>query len=70
MSGGGQQGLPGLSGRTAIVTGASKGLGRAHARWLAAQGCAVVVSNRPGPGGASSAQAVVDEIVAAGGRRP
>ena len=68
MSGGDQQGLPGLSGRTAIVTGASKGLGRAHARWLAAQGCAVVVSNRPGPAGASSAQAVVDEIVAAGGR--
>jgi len=68
VSGGGQQGLPGLSGRTAIVTGASKGLGRAHARWLAAQGCAVVVSNRPSPGGASSAQAVVDEIVAAGGR--
>jgi NAD(P)-dependent dehydrogenase (short-subunit alcohol dehydrogenase family) len=52
----------------AIVTGAAKGLGRAHARWLAAQGCTVVVNNRPGPDGSSPAQAVVDEIVAAGGR--
>lgn len=37
-----------LAGRTAIVTGASKGLGRAHARLLAARGCAVVVSNGRG----------------------
>ncbi len=57
-----------FSGRTAIVTGASKGLGRAYAHWLAAHGCAVIVSNRPAPDGSSSAQAVVDEIVAAGGR--
>ena len=61
-------GRPDFTGRTAIVTGASKGLGRAYARWLAAHGCAVVVSNRPAADGASSAQAVVDEIVAAGGR--
>ena len=57
-----------FSGRTAVVTGASKGLGRAYARWLAAHGCAVVVSNRPAPDGSSSARAVVEEIVAAGGR--
>lgn len=57
-----------FAGRTAIVTGASKGLGRAYALWLAARGCAVVVSNRPAPGGGSSAQAVADEIVAGGGR--
>jgi len=57
-----------FSGRTAIVTGAAKGLGRAYALWLAARGCAVVASNRPGPDGVSSAQDVVDEIMAAGGR--
>jgi NAD(P)-dependent dehydrogenase (short-subunit alcohol dehydrogenase family) len=56
-----------FTGRTAIVTGASKGLGRAYARWLAARGCAVVVSNRKAQDGSASAQAVVDEIVAAGG---
>ncbi|ATE63936.1 SDR family NAD(P)-dependent oxidoreductase [Rhizorhabdus dicambivorans] len=59
---------PDFSGRTAIVTGAAKGLGRAYARWLAARGCAVVVSNRPAADGTSAAQAVVDEIAAAGGR--
>lgn len=59
---------PDFTGRTAIVTGGSKGLGRAYALWLAARGCAVVVSNRPARDGSVSAQAVVDEIVAAGGR--
>ncbi|ABQ66705.1 short-chain dehydrogenase/reductase SDR [Rhizorhabdus wittichii RW1] len=57
-----------FTGRTAIVTGAAKGLGRAYARWLAARGCAVVASNRPAADGGSAAQATVDEIVAAGGR--
>ena len=57
-----------FSGRIAIVTGASKGLGRAYALWLAARGCAVVASNRPGSDGSSSAQDVVNEITAAGGR--
>lgn len=57
-----------FSGRTAIVTGASKGLGRAYARWLAAQGCAVVASNRPGADGTSTVAATVDEILADGGR--
>ena len=57
-----------FTGRTAIITGASKGLGRAYALWLAARGCAVVVSNRPAADGASSAQAVADEIARAGGR--
>ena len=61
-------GEPDFSGRTAIVTGAAKGLGRAYARWLAARGCAVVVSNRLAADGSSAAQATVDEIVAAGGR--
>jgi NAD(P)-dependent dehydrogenase (short-subunit alcohol dehydrogenase family) len=52
-----------LSGRVAIVTGAGRGLGRAHALALAAWGARVVVNNRsPEP-----ADAVADEIRAGGG---
>jgi len=36
----------GLKGRCALVTGASRGLGYATARLLAAEGCAVVVNSR------------------------
>jgi NAD(P)-dependent dehydrogenase (short-subunit alcohol dehydrogenase family) len=57
-----------MEGRVAIVTGAGKGLGKAYALWLARQGCAVVVNNRIHPGVPSSAQLVVDEIVAEGGK--
>ena len=54
-----------LTGKTALVTGASRGMGRATALALAALGAQVVVHYGAG---ASEAQAVVAEIKAAGGR--
>ena len=51
--------------KTAIVTGASRGIGQACALRLAADGFAVVVNYRSR---ANEAGAVVAEIAAAGGR--
>jgi NAD(P)-dependent dehydrogenase (short-subunit alcohol dehydrogenase family) len=53
-----------LDGRTAIVTGAGNGLGRAEAIALAEAGARVVLNDLPGP----AVHDTADEITAAGGR--
>ena len=52
-----------LSGRTAIVTGSTRGIGRAIAEILARAGAKVVVSSRK----AEACAAAVEAIAAAGG---
>jgi NAD(P)-dependent dehydrogenase (short-subunit alcohol dehydrogenase family) len=61
-----------LEGRVAIVTGAARGLGRAHALCLAAEGAAVVVNDLGGTiagegSDETAAEQVVGEIAASGG---
>jgi 3-oxoacyl-[acyl-carrier protein] reductase len=46
-----------LAGKVAVVTGAGRGIGRGHARLLAAEGASVLVNDLD-----SDAEAVVDEI--------
>ena len=53
-----------LTGRTAVVTGGSRGIGRSMALGMAAAGAAVVVASRK----ADACEAVAAEIVAAGGQ--
>ncbi len=53
-----------LAGKTAIVTGSSRGIGAAVARVLAQQGAKVVINHRSS---AAGAEAVLQEILAAGG---
>lgn len=54
-----------LNGKRAIVTGGSKGIGKAVARTLSAEGCDVVVASRT----ASTLEQTADEISAATGGR-
>lgn len=59
-----------LEGKSVVVTGAGRGIGREIALLCAAQGAAVVVNDYAGPdaGEPNPAHAVVAEIEAAGGR--
>ena len=57
--------MPNLSGKTALVTGASRGIGRASALALAAAGAQVLVHYGRG---ATEADGIVAEIRKAGGR--
>jgi NAD(P)-dependent dehydrogenase (short-subunit alcohol dehydrogenase family) len=61
-----------LDGRITVITGAGRGLGRAHALLFAAEGAKVVVNDlgsdpEGGGGDPGAAEAVVEEIRAAGG---
>ena len=55
----------GIEGKRALVTGASRGLGRAIAEELVAEGCRVVISAR----GGERLSATAEEIGAVGIRR-
>ena len=55
-----------LSGKAALVTGASSGIGRAIAQGLAAEGARLVVTGRRGP----ELESLAAEVEGAGGDRP
>jgi NAD(P)-dependent dehydrogenase (short-subunit alcohol dehydrogenase family) len=71
-NGGNHVPTPSLKGHVALVTGAGRGIGRAHALLLAQRGASIVVSDLgvglDGVGGDTSvAESVVAEIIAVGG---
>jgi len=51
----------GLTGKVALVTGGTRGLGRAMARGLAQAGASIVVTGRKAPGAEAAARALADE---------
>ena len=59
----GKHALFDLSGKVALVTGASRGIGEEIAKLLAQQGAHIIVSSRR----IDSCQAIVDQIVSEGG---
>ena len=59
------EGLLDMKGKVALVTGASRGIGRATAKLLGAEGAAVAVNYFQSE---DAAIAVVEEIITAGGR--
>lgn len=56
-----------LTGRTALITGASRGIGAAVAQRFAAEGARVIIAHQPVPERTAEAEAVTAEIRAAGG---
>src|SRR3990172_2812382 len=58
----------GLEGRVALVTGGSKGIGRACAAGLAAEGCRLALCARGAGGGGEAAGRVVEATIARFGR--
>lgn len=57
-----------LQGRTALITGGSRGIGAAVARAYAAEGAAVAIAHEPTPAMTAAALALVAELTAAGCR--
>jgi len=56
-----------LSGKTALVTGATRGIGRGIAEEFAQQGASVAVNHRPNPDSTSRGETVVNRIEKDGG---
>jgi len=56
-----------LTGRTALISGGSRGIGASISRCLARAGAEVRINHRPTPGSTKIARALVDEIARSGG---